>query len=215
MALEKWLFDIKVKKGKYSNYSIHLNWGRSLSFFLVSWWWMIILASSVSVRIKPKHPWTERNLIQPHLQRPKLSPSGSCGGKNVRLRLFDSLRHSCGAPVSPSAGCQGRSLYSGAQRSQWSPAVLCLHTHFPWTWEREEERRSSLATRRKRGREGRMGGTKRSVWWRGKFPREDEPVLWIYLQFFFSGFFLSSSDIPTSSHPITLSLSLSYSLAWN
>lgn len=177
MALEKWLFDIKVKKGKYSNYSIHLNWGRSLSFFLVSWWWMIILASSVSVRIKPNHRWTERNLIQPRLQRPKLSPSGSCGGKNVRLRLFDSLRHSCGAPVSPSAGCQGRSLYSGAQRSQWSPAVLCLHTHFPWTWEREEERRSSLATRRKRGREGRMGGTKRSVWWRGKFPREDEPVL--------------------------------------
>lgn len=57
--------------------------------------------------------------------------------KKVWTILFDSLRHSCGAPVSPSAGCHGLSLYRGAQRSQWSPAVLCLHTHFPWTCERE------------------------------------------------------------------------------
>lgn len=49
------------KEGKYSNYHIHLNWTDlfKLIFLLVSLCWMIILAYSVSVTIKPSHGWRE------------------------------------------------------------------------------------------------------------------------------------------------------------
>lgn len=52
---------------------------------------------------------------------------------HLTLLAHHSLWHSCGVPTMPLAACHGWSLKRGAQRSQWSPAVLCLHTHLPWT----------------------------------------------------------------------------------